>query len=41
MPEIILIPFSEPIPIFTDKETVSFPTMLIIDALCNRDSASF
>ena len=29
-PEIFFIPFSEPIPSSKERETVSFPTMLII-----------
>ena len=35
--ETILTAFSEPIPSFRDKDTVSFPAMLIIEELFSKD----
>ena len=40
MLEIILTPASEPIPRSIAKEIVSLPTRFMIDADCNKDTAS-
>ena len=39
IPSISLTPFCDPIPISTDKEIISFPTMLMLLDLLNRSSA--
>jgi len=41
MPLIFFTPFLEPIPRFIDNEIVSLPTILIIEQVFRRSSASF